>query len=74
MTNIYRMRKRAGVLQHELAAQIGVTQSTVSQWESGRTAPRVKNIVEIAAALGCTVDELLRDGGEEGGADDGQKQ
>lgn len=56
---IKEMRKRSGMTQEEVAHQIGVTQGAVWQWESGMVMPTVVNLQKLAAALNCTVDELL---------------
>ena len=56
---IKEMRKRSGLTQEEVAHQIGVTQGAVWQWESGMVMPTVVNLQKLAAALNCTVDELL---------------
>ena len=47
--------------QQELAQELGVDQSTVSLWESGKTMPRANLLPKVAKLLGCTVDELLAD-------------
>ena len=61
---IKEMRKRSGMTQEEVAHQIGVTQGTVWQWESGMVMPTAVNLQKLAATLNCTVDELLQKGGE----------
>lgn len=45
--------------QKELADALGVTQGTVSAWESGRWDPTVENLRAVAKVLGVTVDELI---------------
>ena len=40
---------------------LGVDQSTVCLWETGKTKPRAKLIPAIAKILGCSIDELLED-------------
>ena len=59
MTNLQRMRKEKGMSQKELADALGVTQGTVSAWESGRWDPTVENLRAVAKVLGVTVDELI---------------
>lgn len=53
-------RKRAGLTQMEVAKQLGVTDSAVNQWETGKTTPNTKRLSELARLYNCTVDELLR--------------
>lgn len=55
------MRTRAGVTQQELANRVGVKQSAVAHWEAGTFDPRLSRIVQIAEALGCTVNDLLEE-------------
>lgn len=51
-------RKDKGMTQQELADKLGVSNKTVSRWESG-SYPDVTTLVALARALGVTVDELL---------------
>lgn len=59
MSTIRDMRQKLGMTQQNLADRIQVSQGAVWQWENGRTKPSVENLVAIARALGCTVDDLL---------------
>ena len=59
LLGIKKMRERSGITQKELATQLGVDQSTVCLWETGKTQPRAKLLTKIAEIFGCTVDELL---------------
>lgn len=54
-------REKAGMTQNEVAKALGVNQSAVSFWESGRNQPRGKQMVKLAKLYGVTVDELLRE-------------
>ena len=45
-------RELLGVAQADLARRIGVTPSTVCDWESGRHSPKVERVVK---ALGLTM-------------------
>ena len=58
--NMREMRKRVGITQTELARRMGVRQNTVGQWERGTRQPRAEMLPDLADALGCTLDELLR--------------
>lgn len=53
--------EKAGMTQNEGAKALGVNQSAVSFWESGRNQPRGKQMVKLAKLYGVTVDELLRE-------------
>lgn len=54
-------REKVGMTQNEVAKALGVNQSAVSFWESGRNQPRGKQMVKLAKLYGVTVDELLRE-------------
>jgi transcriptional regulator with XRE-family HTH domain len=58
--NALRLRREAqGILQRDLARTINVDPSTLSKWEGQQKAPRDrKALIKLAAALGCTVEEL----------------
>lgn len=61
MSTIKELRERAGLTQIEFAEAIGVTQSTVSQWEGGKICPNTAKLRKLAAVLGCSVDDLLKE-------------
>ena len=58
--NIKKMREIKGITQIELAKLIDVPQSTIASWETGRALPRAEKLPMIAKALGCSVDDLLK--------------
>ena len=66
VTKIEKFRKEAKITQAELAVQLGVTQSAISQWESGTTLPEVGKLVKMSKLFGCTVDDLLVKEGRNG--------
>ncbi len=47
--------------QEELAGKVGVSRVSVSQWESGYTAPKGKNLYLLCQVLKCQPDWLLFD-------------
>ena len=47
-------RKKSGLKGFELAAACGVSESSVSLWESGKTEPTHENLARVARA--CRVD------------------
>lgn len=53
MRDIKELRKKAALTQAELAEAVGVTQSTVSQWESGKAVPDTLKLPKLAEVLGC---------------------
>ena len=52
-------RKKAGLSQEALAAEIGVSRQAVSKWEVGDTVPELDKLVALAKAFGVATDELL---------------
>lgn len=52
-------RKKSGLSQYAVAEKVGVDQSAVCLWETGKNAPRAAVLVKLAKLYGCTVDELL---------------
>ena len=59
MSKIKELRKAAGLTQVRFAEAMGVTQSTVSQWESGRALPDTAKLPKLAEVLGCSVADLF---------------
>jgi transcriptional regulator with XRE-family HTH domain len=48
-------RRRAGLSQAELAAALGVRQSSVSQWERGSTRPSTDHLLALTSVLHTTL-------------------
>ncbi len=57
---LYSLRRGAGLTQQELAEKLGVTNRTISKWETGETFPETAQLVPLADVFHVTVDELLR--------------
>lgn len=55
---ILEARRRAGLTQAALADRLGVPQSTVGRWETGRIAPSFENVVRAVRA--CDLDLSVR--------------
>lgn len=53
------MRKDRGLTQEALGERLGVTNKTVSRWETGAYMPDVGKLQDLAALLGVSVNELL---------------
>ena len=49
-----------GLTQAELAALLGVSQPTVSDWLNGNALPSTKKLLKISKKIGLSVDELLK--------------
>ena len=57
--NMRRIREEKGMTMRVVAEASGLCESAVSQYENGHREPRSRNLEDIAAALGCSVVELL---------------
>jgi len=44
--------------QTEAAEAIGVTQMTVSRWETGQTVPNALNLIKMGEVYGKSIDQL----------------
>jgi transcriptional regulator with XRE-family HTH domain len=62
------LRESAGYSQAALARKLGVSQSTVGNWEAGLREPGFSAICAIADLFGVTVDYLLGRSDEPGGS------
>jgi transcriptional regulator with XRE-family HTH domain len=54
--------ENVGLSQKDLAEQLNVSHDTVKNWEQGFNYPTVKELIEIADFLGCSIDVLFSRG------------
>lgn len=59
MTAIRRLRKMRGLTQEEFAAALGMSQASISRFETGERKPDVDDLIRIARFFGCKVDDLI---------------
>ena len=52
---VRRVRRRADLSQRDLADRLGVSQSTVARWETGKTSPSLSMVHELATLAGLRV-------------------
>ena len=57
---IKRIREQRNMTQAELAENSGITQAAISQYEANKRVPNVKVADRIAAALGVTLNDIMR--------------
>ena len=57
---IKKLRREKGITQKELADLVHVERSTIAGWETKDRVPDVQILIELAAVLETTVDELLK--------------
>ncbi len=56
---IRELREDLGLGQCDLARVVGVSQTTVCQWESGNKTPMAAKLPALAQALNCTINDLF---------------
>lgn len=59
MKNLREYRKKNGIMQKDLASQLGVAVSTFSGWESGTYEIDNKNLIKLSEILNVSVGFLL---------------
>ena len=59
MLNMRELRKQRGLTMKELGKAVGVAESTISLYETGKHEPDILTMQRIAAVLGVSVDALL---------------
>lgn len=56
---IKELRKARGMKQTDLAVLMGVSQSTVSEWDTEFTLPKTKLLPQLAKVFDVTISELF---------------
>ena len=62
--NVNKLKERrvnANLTQANVAKELAIDQTAVSQWETGACMPRLTNLFKLAKLYGCTVDELVKE-------------
>ncbi len=60
MSNIAKLRKKAGLTQRELADQVGVTETTIRNYEKSRNATEwFERVARLCEALKCSPKDLI---------------
>ena len=59
MNSFKKQRELAGLKQTDVAAHLGILQTSVSMWETGDAKPRAEFLPKIAALYNCTIDDLF---------------
>lgn len=67
---IRELREAEGITQTALASRMGVSRQAVNQWETGAVWPSAQILPDLAAALGCSIDELYEGGPDQRGVED----
>ena len=58
---IREMRKKRNMTQCDLAQLVDTTQAAISRYENGENSLTLETAARIANALGCKVDDLIKE-------------
>lgn len=58
-SNLRRFRNERGMSQNEVAEKAGLSRNTYLNLEAGKTEPRTRSLMQVSAALGVRLEELL---------------
>lgn len=53
-------RNELELTQDYVAAELGITRQTMSNWENGRSYPDIERIIRLSEIYGLSLDELLK--------------
>jgi len=57
---IAQLREKAGLTQLELSRRIGVTETTIQNWEKGRAGmEQIERVIKLCKALDCELEDLI---------------
>ena len=59
MNRLKELRQKNGFKQVALARQLGITQASLSAWETGKASPDTRNLEKLADIYGVSTDYLL---------------
>lgn len=63
--NLQRLQRSKGVNNDTLAKRMKVSVHTIMLWRTQKVMPRYQNLISLANALDCTLDDLIRPKPEE---------
>ncbi len=56
---LWKLRKKAHLLQEDLADKMGVTKFKIAEWEGGQANPDILDIIKLSRIYGVTTDYIL---------------
>lgn len=60
ISNISTLREQSGLTQRELALIVGVTETTIANWERGRSGLEwIDRLIKLCKALDCSLEDLI---------------
>ena len=57
--HLYNARKKSGLSQEDVAAELGVSRQTISKWELDETLPDIRQAKRLAVLYHLSLDELV---------------
>ncbi len=57
--NLFKARRKAGILQEVVAEKLGVSRQTISKWETSETIPDIYQAKKLAKLYNLSLDELI---------------
>ena len=59
-STIAKLREKAGITQLELSRIVGVTETTIANWEKGRSGIEwIERLIRLCRALDCQLEDLI---------------
>jgi transcriptional regulator with XRE-family HTH domain len=60
VSKIAELREKTGLTQRELALMVGVTETTIANWERGRSGlDWIERLIKLCDALNCDLGDLI---------------
>ena len=59
MSRIKELREENKLNQKELASKLLLTNSTISDWERGRTEPNIDQLIQLSNIFNCSIDYIV---------------
>lgn len=56
--NLMFFRKKKGLVQKQLAKELGIGAMQVCRYETGKSEPNLTMLVKMSKALSCSIDDL----------------
>ena len=64
-TKLKKARKNYGLSQDDLALKLFLSRQTISNWETNKTLPDIKSLINISYIFNVSLDNLLKEDLEE---------
>lgn len=61
MLHLREIRKKRGLTMKEVGSRVGVTESAIGMYETGRRYPNYEMLLKLSEVLSCTVEDLITD-------------